>query len=134
VDPAVHRRIAVHRRFARAMHAVHGPRTDWTENLPDSEVVCRCEEVTAGEIRTACRDLGVDDARGAKIMTRAGMGLCQGRMCSRAVTDLVVATTGRPADPLASLRAGTRLPATPVPLGALAEEARDGESVAPPGD
>lgn len=136
VDPAVHRRIDVHRRFARAMHVVHDPRTDWTGRLPDDEIVCRCEEVTAGEIRDSCRDLDVDDARGAKLMTRAGMGLCQGRMCGRAVSELVAAQTGRPADAASSARAATRTPAMPVPMAVLAEEALDrppttGDSDAP---
>ena len=63
VDDAVLRRIAVHRRFARSMHAVHAPRTDWVRDLPDGELVCRCEEVSAGEVRGACRELGVDDVR-----------------------------------------------------------------------
>lgn len=125
VDPAVHKRIGVHRRFASAMHAVHRTSTDWTDELPDDEIVCRCEDVTAGEIRDACRDLGIDDARGAKLMTRAGMGLCQGRMCGRAVADLVVAQTGRPIDPAAAAGASARQPALPVPLSVLALEAID---------
>jgi NAD(P)H-nitrite reductase large subunit len=127
VDPAVLKRIAVHRRFARTMHAVHVPRGEWARDLPDDELVCRCEEVTAGEVRVACRDLGVDDVRGAKLMTRAGMGLCQGRMCGRAVADLVAEASGR--EPLVtdSVRAGARLPAAPVPLSVLATEALTGD-------
>ena len=128
VDPAVLKRLDVHRRFARSMHAVHAPRGEWTHDLPDGEIVCRCEEVTAGEVRAACRELGVDDVRGAKLMTRAGMGLCQGRMCGRAVSDLVAATTGREPDPDEAVRSGGRLPATPVPLSVLAAEARDGDT------
>jgi len=123
VDRAVLKRIDVHRRFARAMHTVHAPREDWVRRLPDDELVCRCEEVTAGAVRAACRDLGVDDVRGAKLMTRAGMGLCQGRMCGRAVAELVADTSGRPVDAADSVRAGLRLPATPVPLSVLAREA-----------
>jgi thioredoxin reductase len=127
VDPAVLRRIAVHRRFARTMHVVHAPRAEWARDLPGGELVCRCEEVTAGEVRAACRDLGVDDVRGAKLMTRAGMGLCQGRMCGRAVTDLVTETAGREPDVADSVHAGARLPASPVPLSVLAAEDRTGD-------
>jgi thioredoxin reductase len=122
VTPSLHERIAVHRRFARAMHAVHGGPRDPLADLPDTELVCRCEEVTAGAIRSACRDLGVDDARGAKLMTRAGMGLCQGRMCGRAVSDLVGLASGRPADDGAAARWAARLPAVPVTLDQLAAE------------
>ena len=126
VDPAVLRRIDVHRRFARTMHAVHVTRDTWARDLPDDELVCRCEEVTAGAVRAACRELSVDDVRGAKLMPRAGMGLCQGRMCGRAVTDLVAVTTGREPDRADAVRAAGRLPAVPVPLSALAREARTG--------
>ena len=122
VDPAVLRRIDVHRRFAHAMHAVHDPRDAWARDLPDDELVCRCEEVTAGEVRVACRDLGVDDVRGAKLMTRAGMGLCQGRMCGRAVSELVSVTTGRQPHVADAVRAAGRLPAAPVPFSVLARE------------
>jgi len=51
------------------------------------------------------------------------MGLCQGRMCSRAVTDLVAEASGRVALDADSVRAGGRLPALPVPLSVLAREA-----------
>ena len=123
VDRAVLKRIDVHRRFARAMHTVHAPDDGWVRRLPDDEIVCRCEEVTAGFVRSACSDLGVDDVRGAKLMTRAGMGLCQGRMCSRAVTALVAEESGRAPLDAESVRAGGRLPAVPVPLSVLAREA-----------
>ncbi len=124
VKPALHERIAVHRRFAQAMHAVHATDAASLADLPDAELVCRCEEVTAGAVRAACRDLGVDDARGAKLMTRAGMGLCQGRMCGRAVTDLVALASGRPADDDGLPRWAGRLPALPVTLEQLAQERR----------
>ena len=127
VAPALLERIAVHRRFARAMHAVHGVDPASIAALPDDEIVCRCEEVTAGRIRTACRTLGVDDARGAKLMTRAGMGMCQGRVCGRAVADLVAVASGRPADPDDALRWAGRLPAVPVTLAALAQDAVPGD-------
>jgi NADPH-dependent 2,4-dienoyl-CoA reductase/sulfur reductase-like enzyme len=124
VDRAVHDRIAVHRRFARAMHSVHTVGDDTLAALPDDVLVCRCEEVSAGDIRRACRDLGVDDARGAKLMTRAGMGLCQGRMCSRTVRGLVAVATGREVGDDDVARAGERLPVQPVPLENLAAETR----------
>ena len=124
VDPALLARIEVHRRFARTMHVVHATSDRWAHDLPDDELVCRCEEVTAGAVRAACRDLGVQDVRGAKLMTRAGMGLCQGRMCGRAVTELVAAATGREPSPDDAVRAAGRLPTSPVPLSVLAREAR----------
>lgn len=136
VAPALYERLAVHRRFARAMHAVHAVDPASLAALPDDELVCRCEEVTAGAVRSACRDLGVDDARGAKLMTRAGMGLCQGRMCGRAVADLVAVASGRSAgaEPESaaesSARWAGRLPVVPVTLEQLAQESLADEPLA----
>uniref|UniRef100_UPI0035A61BB1 (2Fe-2S)-binding protein n=1 Tax=Streptomyces roseicoloratus TaxID=2508722 RepID=UPI0035A61BB1 len=76
------------RAFADAMGAAHRPGEGWTEWLADSADVCRCEEVTAGEIREAVTDLGARDARTVKLLTRAGMGWCQGRMCGPALAAL----------------------------------------------
>ncbi len=47
---------------------------------PDDAVVCRCERVTAGEIRRAIRD-GVRDLNQLKALTRAGMGACGSKTC-----------------------------------------------------
>lgn len=76
------------RAFADAMAAAHTPGPGWTEWLTEDTDVCRCEEVAAGCIRAAVTDLGARDARTVKLLTRAGMGWCQGRMCGTAVACL----------------------------------------------
>ncbi|MBB1255563.1 FAD-dependent oxidoreductase, partial [Streptomyces sp. OF3] len=83
------------RGFAEAMSAVHAPGPDWSRWLEDDTEVCRCEEVTAGCVRAAVDDLGARDPRSVKLLTRAGMGWCQGRVCGAAVARL----TGRPPAP-----------------------------------
>lgn len=50
------------------------------EALPDDAIICRCERVTAGEIRQAIRD-GVRDLNHLKAVTRAGMGACGSKTC-----------------------------------------------------
>ncbi|MBN1539771.1 MAG: (2Fe-2S)-binding protein, partial [Candidatus Thermoplasmatota archaeon] len=50
------------------------------EMLPDEAMVCRCERVTAGEIREAIRS-GVRDLNHLKAVTRAGMGACGSKTC-----------------------------------------------------
>ncbi|MEJ5357510.1 MAG: 2Fe-2S iron-sulfur cluster-binding protein [Desulfobacterales bacterium] len=47
---------------------------------PDEAVVCRCERITAGEIRAAIRE-GVRDLNQLKALTRAGMGACGAKTC-----------------------------------------------------
>lgn len=114
--------VARHRAFAAAMHATHPVPDSWTRWLPDSATVCRCEEVEAGVIREAVAD-GADSVRQVKQLTRAGMGWCQGRMCSSAVDCLVgEANHTAPSSPARSTAAIERLVASPVPLGALAAE------------
>lgn len=98
------------RAFAAAMAGAHRPGPGWTGWLREDTDVCRCEEVPAGRIREAVEDLGARDARTVKLLTRAGMGWCQGRMCGPAVAALA---GGEPA-------ADRRPLSCPVPLGHLA--------------
>ncbi|MFI2186352.1 (2Fe-2S)-binding protein [Streptomyces sioyaensis] len=79
----------------------------------NSTEVCRCEEITAGRIREAVDGLGAGDTRTVKLLTRAGMGWCQGRVCGPAVAHLAGVTEPG---------AGRRLLACPVTLGELARE------------
>ncbi|MFC8723157.1 (2Fe-2S)-binding protein, partial [Kitasatospora sp. NPDC057198] len=113
--PAPAREKAVRRRrraFAELMAAAHAPGPDWTGWVTDDTDVCRCEEVPAREIRTAVEELGAGDARTVKLLTRAGMGWCQGRMCGPAVACLSGGGAGRP---------DSRPLSCPVPLAQLAE-------------
>ncbi len=54
--------------------------TPKTPFLPDEAVICRCERVTAGEIRSAIRD-GVRDINQLKAVNRTGMGACGSKTC-----------------------------------------------------
>jgi len=47
---------------------------------PDDAIVCRCERITAGEVRAAIRS-GVRDLNQLKALTRAGMGACGSKTC-----------------------------------------------------
>ncbi|MFE2691482.1 FAD-dependent oxidoreductase [Streptomyces mirabilis] len=98
------------REFFAALDTVYAPPAHWTEQVTDDTVVCRCEEVTAGAVRNAVDEFGAGDVRTVKLLTRAGMGWCQGRMCEPAVAGLA----GCEQTP------ARRLLARPVPLGVLA--------------
>ncbi len=109
------------RRFADLMAGVHRPGAHWTHWLTDETEVCRCEEVTAHELRQAY-ELGARDVRSAKLLTRAGMGWCQGRMCETAVTCLAAGGDGS-----ARLAPARRPLSCPVSLRDLAESAPSAE-------
>ncbi|MFI2614630.1 FAD-dependent oxidoreductase [Streptomyces sp. NPDC018584] len=111
---ALRRRRDRMRAFAETMTAAHAPGPGWTGWLSDDTDVCRCEEVTAGRVREAVADYGARDARTVKLLTRAGMGWCQGRMCGTAVASLTAPATTIPTPP------DRRPLATPVPLTTLA--------------
>jgi len=65
--------------------------------LPDDgAVICRCEEVTKGEIRRAVHD-GMFELREVRRFLRCGMGLCQGQSCQRLVRSIIAAELGIPA-------------------------------------
>ncbi|SFY02899.1 FAD-dependent oxidoreductase [Streptomyces atratus] len=110
------------RAFAALMGAVHRPGAGWIEWLTGDTEVCRCEEVTAGRIRSACEELGAGDTRTVKLLTRAGMGWCQGRTCGFAVRELA-AVHGAGQDPGGPDR---RPLACPVKLSTLADLADPG--------
>jgi NADPH-dependent 2,4-dienoyl-CoA reductase/sulfur reductase-like enzyme len=84
---------------------------------PDETVVCRCEEVTAGDIRRYAR-LGCAGPNQTKAFGRSGMGPCQGRYCGLTVTTLLAETTGQTPDAVGAYR--IRTPLKPVTVGELA--------------
>lgn len=59
----------------------------------DTTMICRCEEITAGQIREAVA-LGAPGPNQVKSFLRSGMGPCQGRMCGLAVTEIIAAARG----------------------------------------
>ena len=67
-------------RFARRMAAAHRIGSGWTDWLEPSTVVCRCEEVDYGTLLAVRRDTESVGLRSLKLTTRAGLGLCQGRI------------------------------------------------------
>ena len=66
------------------------------DNAMDEEgiIICRCEEITLGEIRDAIRK-GAHDTDSVKRMTRAGMGLCQNKACYNLIAGIISKETGK---------------------------------------
>jgi NADPH-dependent 2,4-dienoyl-CoA reductase/sulfur reductase-like enzyme len=106
-------------RFARRMANAHHIGSAWTDWVEPSTVVCRCEEVDFGtllRVRDATESVGL---RSLKLTTRAGLGLCQGRMCGRSVEHILAGANPRGGfvDDASSDR---RPIAAPIRLGELA--------------
>ncbi len=83
----------------------------------DETVICRCENVTAGEIRLAVAQGGTGPSQ-LKSFTRCGMGPCQGRGCAMAAAEIMAEELG--CDIRAIGRHDIRAPLKPIPLGRIA--------------
>jgi NADPH-dependent 2,4-dienoyl-CoA reductase/sulfur reductase-like enzyme len=89
-------------------------------SLPDETIVCRCECITAGELRRVTREKGAQEANRAKAFSRVGMGRCQGRFCANAAAEIIAAETGVPIEAAGRLRGQS--PVKPLPFSIQQEE------------
>lgn len=89
----------------------------------DDMIVCRCEEVTKGEIRRAVHD-GLFTMTEIRRFLRPGMGLCQGQSCTKLVQRIVAAELGCPAGAL--VPEGSRAPMRPVEMRVLGADGEGG--------
>jgi len=88
--------------------------------LPDDAIVCRCEAITAGELRRVVRETGAQEANRAKAFSRVGMGRCQGRFCSHAGAEVIAAEACVPLASVGRLRG--QAPVKPLPVILVEEE------------
>ncbi len=115
--------IAVRKGLERQLHirpfldALYRPPVAHRIPQDDSVVVCRCEEVTAGQIRKYA-DLGCQGPNQTKAFGRCGMGPCQGRLCGLTVTELIADARGVTPGEVGYYR--IRPPIKPVTLSELA--------------
>lgn len=89
----------------------------------DGILVCRCEEITKGEIRQAVHD-GMFTITELRRYLRCGMGLCQGQTCTKLVKSIVAGELGVKPDEVETAMA--RAPMRPIEMGILANEAGGG--------
>ena len=115
------KRRAKRQRFANALIKAYPVKSGWQSWLNDQTTVCRCEEVSLGDLKYSVEELGATDSRTAKLFTRCGMGLCQGRICGRSVVDLVANELKVLPTDTDRISAVNRPIITPIPLGVLAQ-------------
>ncbi len=72
--------------------------------LSDETIVCRCECITAGELRRVVNEMGAQEANRAKAFSRVGMGRCQGRYCGQAGAEVIAHACGVPLEQVGRLR------------------------------
>lgn len=117
VDPLVrqHARETLrrHRRFQRALWQLYAPAMPLVPATTPETLLCRCERVTAAAVDAAIA-AGHGSAGSVKQATRLGMGRCQGRYCTAALTERL----GRSGDPMGGF--APRAPVRPIAIGDLA--------------
>jgi len=74
------------------------------KTIPDETIVCRCEGITALELRGVALEKGAHELNRAKAFSRVGMGRCQGRYCGHAAAEIVSAAIGAPLETIGRLR------------------------------
>lgn len=90
----------------------------------DDMIICRCEEVTKGEIRKAVHD-GMYTITEVRRYLRTGMGLCQGQTCAKLVKGIVARELG--VSPSQLEPASSRAPMRPTEMRVLANEAKEAQ-------
>jgi NADPH-dependent 2,4-dienoyl-CoA reductase/sulfur reductase-like enzyme len=105
-------RAALERAFPYPVHLARA--------IPDETILCRCEGVTAGDLRAAASPAAghgpTADMNRAKAFSRTGMGRCQGRICGMAAAAVLAADAGQDLAAIGRLRG--QPPVKPLRIGA----------------
>lgn len=107
-------------KFGAMVGDLFSPQAGLISLAKDDTLLCRCEEVTLGEVKQAVLN-GAKNLGEVKRLTRCGMGNCQGRMCERSVSAAIVEAL---ASELTDENVGyykVRPPLHPIPQSFLAE-------------
>jgi NAD(P)H-nitrite reductase large subunit len=91
----------------------------YTAGADDEMLVCRCEEVTKGELRRAVHE-GIFTLEEMRRWLRNGMGLCQGQTCTLMVKGILARELGCRPDQIAP--ATSRAPMRPTQMQILAAD------------
>ncbi|MBN8942566.1 MAG: FAD-dependent oxidoreductase [Rhizobiales bacterium] len=82
-------------RFRQALERAFPFPVHLARQVPDETILCRCEGLTAGELRAVAKARGgtgqTGDLNRAKAFTRTGMGRCQGRVCGPVAAQIFAA-------------------------------------------
>jgi len=105
-----------HLRFGVMLNTLFVPKPGMQALTSDETIICRCEEVTAGEIRAAIA-AGARELTAVKAWCRAGQGYCQGRTCGPLIAHMIAYETGQTVSEIEGFTA--RPPLKPLPLAAL---------------
>ena len=102
--------------FRQGLETAFPTAVHWARDCADDLVICRCEEITAGELRRSVQQEGTVEINRLKALTRVGMGRCQGRVCGAAAAEILAHATGVSVADAGRLR--VQAPVKPIPVSA----------------
>ncbi len=88
--------------------------------VADDVLLCRCEAITAGQLREAAASQGAPEVNRAKALVRVGMGRCQGRFCGAAAAEVLAEVRGDALEQVGRLRG--QAPVKPLAMTTRQEE------------
>jgi thioredoxin reductase/bacterioferritin-associated ferredoxin len=115
---AARRLLARHRAARPFLDRLYRPRQPWVAPLDPDTVVCRCEEIRAGDLRRVVAQQNCPGPNQLKSFLRCGMGPCQGRLCGLTAVELIAEARGETPAAIGYYR--IRAPIKPVTLGDMA--------------
>jgi len=116
------RTLSRYHRFRSGIEKIFAPPNNFLSLITDETVVCRCEDVTAGEIYDKIHG-SIYGISSIKTLTRTGMGRCQGRNCLGSLAEIVRAKTKCELSDSAFPR--VRPPVKPISIGDVITGERD---------
>jgi NADPH-dependent 2,4-dienoyl-CoA reductase/sulfur reductase-like enzyme len=117
VAAPIRRRLFRERAVRPFLDNLFTPSRDFYCPTNDDTLVCRCEDITAGQIRRVADGGGMGPNQ-VKAKIRCGMGPCQGRMCGLTVAEIIADVHRTSVQDTGYFH--IRPPLKPIPLGALA--------------
>jgi NADPH-dependent 2,4-dienoyl-CoA reductase/sulfur reductase-like enzyme len=111
------RSLSALRRFAQGLSQAFPWPAQQAGRLSDDTVVCRCECVSAGELRQVVQQMDACESNRAKAFSRVGMGRCQGRYCGHAAAEIIAHAADVPLEQVGRMRG--QAPVKPLPVGSV---------------
>jgi NADPH-dependent 2,4-dienoyl-CoA reductase/sulfur reductase-like enzyme len=115
---AAQRVLRRHRAARPFLDRLYQPGRSWLAPSDPDTVICRCEEIRAGEVRNVVAAQNCPGPNQLKSFLRCGMGPCQGRLCGLTAVELIAETRGQ--SPAETGYYRIRSPIKPVTLGDMA--------------
>lgn len=106
-------------RFRRGLAKAFPWPAQLAKSVADDVILCRCEVLTAGDLRAVITTKGAPELNRAKAFMRIGMGRCQGRFCSSAAAEIMADALQEAVSAVGRLRG--QAPVKPLSLACAGE-------------